>query len=76
MIDWDEFRRGDDHGTIDLKRAFGALHNQGTMTIHEWGVVVHYFRRIERLQPINSKQVAAVIITDAQNLVLHHRGRL
>lgn len=74
MIDWSEFRRED--CTIDLKKAFGALHTQGTMTMHEWSLVVHYFRGIERIQLINSRQAAAMCIMNAQNLVLRHRNRL
>ncbi len=74
MIDWDEFRRND--GTIDLKKAFGAHHHQGTMTMMEWMIVVQYFRGIENLQPINSRQLAAACIVNARNLVLHNRGRL
>ena len=74
MIDWDEYRRED--STIDLKKAFGANHQQGTMTMAEWAQVVHYFRGIERLQLINSRQAAALALTNASNLILHHRGRL
>lgn len=74
MIDWDEYRRDDN--TIDLKKAFSAHHHQGTMRMHEWGLIAQYFRGIEQLQLINSRQAAAMCIVNARNLVLHHRNRL
>ncbi len=74
MIDWDEYRRED--STIDLKKAFSKHHHQGTMTMREWSIVVDYFRGIEQLQLINSRQAAAIVLVNARNLILHDRGRL
>ncbi len=74
MIDWNEYRRLDN--TIDLKKAFGEHHHQGIMNMIEWAIVAAYFKSIEQLQLINSRQAAAMIIVNARNLVLHHRGRL
>lgn len=73
-IDWEPYRRDDQ--TIDLKKAFGEHHHQGTMKIAEWGLVVNYFRSVEQLQPINSRQAAAILIVNARNLVLSSRNRL
>lgn len=59
-----EFRR-EDH-TIDLKKLFGATHCMGTLTMAQWGVVIGYFREIEMVQRINSKQLAAVVMAEAR----------
>ena len=67
MIDWDEFRRDDK--TIDLKELFGATHLQGTLSMKQWGIVVGYFREIELVHRIKSRQAAAIAIAHARHLV-------
>ena len=67
MIDWDEFRRDDK--TIDLKKLFGATHLQGTLTYKQWGIAIGYFREIELVHRIKSRQAAAIAIAHARHLV-------
>ncbi|KKL93034.1 hypothetical protein LCGC14_1878760 [marine sediment metagenome] len=67
MIEWDEYRRDDK--TIDLKKLFGATHLQGTLSMKQWGIVVGYFREIELVHRIKSRQAAAIAIAHARHLV-------
>lgn len=67
MIEWDEYRRED--GSIDLKKLFGATHLQGTLTFKQWGMVVNYFKEIELVHRIKSRQAAAIAIAHARHLV-------
>ncbi len=71
MIDFEEYRRED--RTIDLKKLFGAAHLQGELSMREWGIVSNYFKGIEITQPINSRQVAAMAIEHARQLVRENR---
>lgn len=71
MIDWEQYRRED--RTIDLKKAFGENHMQGDLTMAEWSYIVQYFRGIEILQRINSRQAAAVAIANARIYLQQYR---
>lgn len=74
MIDWDEYRRDD--GTINLKKLFGATHLQGTLSMMQWGIAVGYFKEIELVHRIKSRQAAAIAIAHARHLVRQDKERI
>ncbi len=74
MIDWDEFERN--NGTIDLKKLFSATHLQGTLSIQQWAIVVTYFKGIELIQQVKSREVAALAISQARILVQQDKEQI
>lgn len=62
-VRWDDYRRED--GTIDLRWAFLNTHSVEDLTMKEHAWLKWHFSRLEILQPINSRQAAAVALANA-----------
>ena len=58
------------NGTINLKAAYLHLYpNIKTENWVKWVKICRYFERIQELQPIRSRQVAALTISTAKELI-------
>lgn len=66
-MDWDVYRRP--NGTIELVRAWA---NQGVMAGVRSSKACQFLRDIEELQPINSRQAAAIAIATANSIARRH----
>lgn len=63
---WERYRRS--NGTIDLKEVFNFLYPEASLK--EQTIAYRFFELIQQLQPIKSRQAAAVAISTAESLAI------
>ena len=73
-MDWNSFRRED--GTIDLYMAFRHHYSDDTRSNEEDNLLFSFFRSIEDMQRINSRQVAAITLKMASMALTDFRLRM
>ncbi len=69
-MNWDLYRRPD--GSIDLLKAWAATFESKDNLDIAWAT--GYFQLIELMQPIASRQAAAVAIASAEGILMRRSG--